>query len=247
MNYSQYVTAMGDLLQYTVTDPTSATPFSNTDANNILPRMIEYAELRMYREYDFISTIITNTGTLTANSRNYSVPSAMIVIQSANVITPAATAPDAGSRNPLQRVSIEYMNFTWPSATTTGVPTNYALNQATLSTNPNPDLRVSPTPNAAYQIELLGTQRPAALSSSNTSTFLTLNLPDVFIAASMIFGIGFQRDYGAQSDDPRFAVSWTDQYQALKEGSMTEELRKKAQSQAWQPYSPSPLANPPRS
>lgn len=242
MNYTQYVTAIGDLLQYTVVDATSATPFANTDANNILPRMIEYAELRMYREYDFISTVTTNTGTVTANNRIYSIPSTIVVLQSANIITPVATSPNSGTRNPLQRTSIEYLNFTWPTAATVGVPTIYALSDLVLTTNPNPDIRLAPTPDAAYQIELLGTARPTALSSSNTSTFLTLNLPDVFIAASMVYGVGFQRDYGAQSGDPQMGLTWEAQYQSLKAGSMTEELRKKAQSTTWTPYSPSPLA-----
>lgn len=241
MNYSQYVTEIGDLLQYQITDPSSATPFVNNDANNILSSIIEYAELRMYREYDFLSTITTNTGTLTSSSRNYSMPSAIVVLQSANVITPASTAPDSGMRNPLQRVSIEYLNFTYPGGST-GVPQYYALNQAALSTNPNPDIRLAPTPDATYEIEFLGTQRPAALSSTNTTTFLTLNLPDVFKAASMVYGVGFQRDFGAQSSDPQMGLSWENTYQALKAGSMTEELRKKAQSQAWTPYLPSPLA-----
>lgn len=245
MNYSQYVIAIGDLLQYTIVDATSATPFANTDANNILPSMIEYAELRMYREYDFISTITTNTGTLTSGNRNYAIPASFVVLQSANVITPVGKNPDdsGSTRNPVQRTSIEFINATYPSTDITGLPVYYAPNQTMLTTNPNPTtLAMVPSPNAAYSVELLGTQRPTPLSSTNTTTFLTLNLPDVFKAASMVYGVGFQRDFGAQSGDPQMGVTWEAQYNVLKEGSMTEELRKKAQSQAWEPYNPSPLA-----
>lgn len=245
MNYSGYITAIGDLLQYTVTDPTSATPFAMTDINNILPDMIQYAELLIYREFDFLSTVVTATVNTAAGSRNLTVPSNLIVLQSANVITPASTAPDSGVRNKLDRVSIEFMNYTWPDQATVslrGVPTMYAFNQSTLTTGALPDIRVAPTPDAIYQVECLGTARPTALSSSNTSTFLTLQVPDLFISASMIFGSGFQQNYGAQAENPQLAVSWQAQYDKQKSVIMVEELRKKAQSTEWQPYLPSPLA-----
>lgn len=245
MNYSGYITAIGDLLQYTVTDATSATPFANTDINNILPNMIQYAELLIYREFDFISTVVTATVTCTTGSRNLTIPSNLIVLQSANVITPASTAPDSGVRHEMTRTSIEFMNYTWPDQVTTslrGLPTIYTLNQATLTTGALPDIRVAPTPDATYQVECLGTARPTALSSSNTSTFLTLNVPDLFISASMIFGAGFQQNYGAQSENPQLATSWMAQYEKQKAAILPEELRKKAQSTEWQPYLPSSLA-----
>lgn len=243
MNYSGYVTAIGDLLQYIVTDATSATPFEDTDINNILPDMIQYAELLIYREFDFISTVVTKTALCTSGSRNVTVPTSLIVLQSANVITPyTATDPDLGIRNKLDRTSIEFMNYTWPDPSYTGLPTLYTLNQANLTTGALPDIRVAPVPDHAYTIECLGTARPAALSSTNTSTFLTLNMSDLFISASMIFGAGFQQNYGAQSENPQLATSWQAQYDKQKAVIMVEELRKKAQSIEWQPYSPTPLA-----
>ncbi len=309
MDYSEYIVAMGTLLQYTISDSTSATPFDDDNINNILPRMIESAELRMYRDFDFLTTETTSTVITTANSRNVIAPSTFVVIQSANIITPATSEipyftttassatvtvtltahgyspsdtftvgsptsvggitlsgdytvvsvidpdnftitadtavstasayEDSGIRNSLQRTSIEYMNFAAANSTITGVSTDYALLN-------NTAMKLAPTPDNTYQVELLGTIRPDPLSSTNTSTFLTLYLPDLFIAASMVFGAGFQRDYGAQSDDPQMATSWMTQYDMLKGSAMVEELRKKAQSSAWQPYFPSPLATPPR-
>lgn len=243
MNYSGYITAIGDLLQYTVIDATSATPFANTDINNILPDIIQYAELLIYREFDFISTVVTATAVCASGSRNVTIPSNLIVLQSANVITPYTTTnPDLGVRNKLDRVSIEFMNYTWPDPSITTLPTLYTLNQSALTTGALPDIRVAPTPDQTYTIECLGTARPVALSSSNTSTFLTLNTPDLFISASMIFGSGFQQNYGAQSENPQLAKSWQSEYDKQKAAIMVEELRKKAQSTEWQPYLPSPLA-----
>lgn len=243
MNYNGYITAIGDLLQYTVTDATSATPFANTDINNILPSMIQYAELRIYREFDFLSTVITKTALCTTGIRNVTVPAELIVLQSANVITPYTTTnPDLGVRNKLDRTSIEFINYTWPDPSVTELPTLYALNQANLTTGALPNICVAPTPNHNYTIECLGTARPAPLSSTNTSTFLTLNIADLFISASMVFGSGFQQNYGAQSENPQLGTSWEGQYQLQKAGIMVEELRKKAQSTDWQPYLPSALA-----
>lgn len=243
MLYSDYVTAIGDLLQYTVVDATSATPFQNQDINNILPRMIEYAELRMYREFDFISTQINSGSICTAGSRIAPMPSNIVVLQTLNIITPASvTDPTVGVRNQMTRCSIEFMNYTWPDPTVQGLPTLYALSQAIATTNPLSGIRVAPTPDAPYSIECVGTSRPAPLSSVNTSTFLSLNMPDMMISASMIFGSGFQMNYGAQSENPQLAMSWETIYQGQKAGLMPEELRKKAESTEWQPYLPSPLA-----
>lgn len=245
MNYSQYVTTIGTLLQYQIVDASSATPFLETDANNILPSLISYAELRLYREMDFISTIVAPTTTTTSGIRTIITPPSLIVLQSMNIITPAGKTPDqSGSkRNAVQRTSIEYINATYPTVSITGLPEFYAYTQIALTTNPNPTtIALAQTPDATYTVECLGTARPAALSSTNTSTFLTLNMPDIFIAASMVYGAGFQRDYGQQSDDPQLAQSWESQYQILKSGLSVEELRKKAQSVIWQPYSPSQLA-----
>jgi hypothetical protein len=84
-----------------------------------------------------------------------------------------------------------------------------------------------PWPDKAYVVEVVGTIRPAPLSPTNTSTFLTNWLPDLFIAASMIFVTGYQRDFGAQSDDPNAAKSWDNEYSKLLASAGAEEMRKK--------------------
>jgi len=58
-----------------------------------------------------------------------------------------------------------------------------------------------------------------------------------------VFGFGWQRDFGAQSDNPQTAQSWENQYQTTKQGVNIEELRKKAASASWSPYIPTPQAN----
>src|SRR5262249_51920914 len=124
------------------------------------------------------------------------------------------------SRQALVPVSKEYINFTWPAdtpLTTPSIPTMFAmLTDQTIITAPPPD--------QPYGVEVVGTVRPLALSAANTSTLLTTFLPDVFLAASMIFASGFQKNFGSQSDNPQMAQSWETQYQSLKSSAQVEEF-----------------------
>jgi len=84
------------------------------------------------------------------------------------------------------------------------------------------------------------------LSSTNTTTFISLYLPDLFLMASMIFVSGFQHNFGRQSDDPAMAQSYEGQYKTLLTGAMIEEARKKFQASAWSSMSPPVAASPTR-
>lgn len=215
-----------------------------TDANwlSILPDAIEYAELRIYRDLDLLSTVQVNTSfSTTANASKVAITQGTFVtLQNVNVITPAGTAdPDQGTRVPLLPVSKEYIQYSWPSATNAGVPSYFAMiDERTFSLGPWPD--------AAYTLEIVGTVRPETLSASNTTTFISQYLPDLFLMASMIFISGYQRNFGRQSDDPQMAQSYESQYLALLKGATVEEYRKKFAASGWTSNSPSPVATPGR-
>jgi len=83
-------------------------------------------------------------------------------------------------------------------------------------------------------------------TNGNNSTFISTYLPDIFIAASMIYVGGYQRNFSSTGADQQMPVNWEQQYQALLKGAMVEEYRKKFQSAAWGSQSPSPIATPPR-
>ena len=105
---------------------------------------------------------------------------------------------------------------------------------------------VGPWPDQAYTLEVIGTIRPTPLSVTNTSTYLTTYLPDLWVAATMIFMMGYERDFGAQSDNPASAVSWEGQYEKLFASANVEEFRKKYQSGAWSSMQPTAIATPTR-
>ena len=105
---------------------------------------------------------------------------------------------------------------------------------------------VGPYPDDNYTVELIGTYRPASLSATNPTTFISLNLPDIMIMASMVYISAYQRNFGRMNDDPQMAISYESQYQTLLKGAMVEEARKKFEAAGWSSQSPSPIATPTR-
>ncbi len=234
LNYTQYVAELSTL---------TVIPSTETNFQNILPGTIDYAEQRIYRELDLLNTVIRDSSaTLTPNSRDFSLPTSIgtfVVTNGINIITPAGSTPSNGTRNPLTPVARDFLDLSWPSVTGATLPTKYAmLTQGTIILGPWPD--------AAYVVEVVGTQRPTPLSSSNPTTFLSTNLPDLLIAASMVFLSGFMRNFGSQADDPKMAASWNQQYDALKSSAETEEFRKRLMGSAWTPLTQGPAAQPVR-
>ena len=217
---------------------------SDTDANFLilLPQMISYAENRIYRDLDFLSTVTRSSSyQFTAGNRNLTIPAAdFMTIQELNVITPATiTNPDQGTRNPLLPTTKEYLNNVYNALGVTAVPQYFAM----IDQN---NVIVGPWPDNTYTVEVTGTVRPDSLSATNTTTFISLYLPDLFLMASMIFVSGYQRNFGRQADDPAMAQSYESQYKTLLTGAMIEEARKKFQASAWSSMSPPVAASPTR-
>jgi hypothetical protein len=252
LTYNQYVTQIAELA---VVDPTDA----NFQA--ILPMCITYAENRMYRDIDFMFTSTSLHGTtfkLTAGNRNLSFnidlsansdanSGTFVVSEQINLLTnadgtPASTTnPDLCVREPLLPTTKEFLDAVYGSSLTAnlGQPKYFVPFNETL-------FFVGPVPASDYYVEVIGTFRPNSLSSTNTTTFISLYLPDVFIMASMIYISGYQRNFGRANDDPQMAVSYESQYQALLKSAMTEEARKKFESSGWSSQGPSPTATPSR-
>jgi hypothetical protein len=233
LTYSQYVTQIATLAVVEETNPAFVT---------ILPQMITYAENRIYRDLDFLFTSVANTAYTTSNTtRTVVVPQGTFVVpEQINIITPAGeTDPDQGNRITLLPTTKEYLDTVWGNSQTKGVPALFApFDDYTFLLGPYPD--------DVYTCEIVGTIRPASLSANNTTTFISLYLPDVFIMASMIYVSGYQRNFGRANDDPQMAVTYESQYQALLAGAKDEENRKKFEAAAWSSQSQSTSATPTR-
>lgn len=231
LTYSQYVAILANTL---------VIPPDNAEFLTELPSIIDDAEQRLYRELDLLATVVRDqSGILTPNSRNFTFPQHFIVSESINVYYPAGTTTN---RKQLVPVTREYMDAIWGNEAAPGaqsIPDYYAMIT-------DQTIIVGPAPDAGYTLEVIGTIRPVPLSASNPTTYLSLYLPDLFLAASMVFGVGYLKDYGAATDDPNAAGSWETHYKNLFASANIEENRKKYASQAWTPKQPAPLATPAR-
>lgn len=235
-----------------------------------LTTIVANAELRIYRELDFLATHGTNRSlSMTAGSRVLSIlpttgqtvaslPVAIaypIIVEGITALVTKGAFPatdDAGnlstdeSGNPiytgtgfvrtrLQRCSLDMIDAIWPDETQTGAPGQpfayFAMIDHTTAV-------IAPTPDQAYAVEIVGTWRPAPMSATNPRTWLGDNLPDLFFAACMVEACGYQRDYGAQSDDPKIAQSWEARYVALRQGAISEEMRRKSERPPSAPPAP---------
>lgn len=235
LTYAQYLTTIATMA---VVDPADPSLLA------ILPNAIDYTELRIQRDLDLLATVSSNTTFgLTANQRALSfTQGTFVTIQDVNILKPVGQSnPNSATRNPCLPVAKEFLDYTYPSSSGAAVPVWFAmLNQNTLYFGPWPD--------QAYTVELVGTVRFTPLSASNTSNWLSLYVPDLYIAASMVYLSLYQRNFSAAqaSNDPAMAGSWEQQYQLLKSAALIEEVRKKFQSTAWSSQSPSPAATPSR-
>ena len=235
MDYNAYVQQISTMAVVPVTD---------TNFQIILPQMISYAELRMQRDLDFLSTQISNSNyLLTAGNSTLTIPtSAFVVMETFEVID------GSGSSMPLLAVGKEFIQNVYGTGSSTGLPQYFAVYGGDSATTglTSQNMIVGPIPDLNYAIRLTGTVRSAPLSASNTTTYISTYLPDMFIMASMIYISAFQRNFGRQSDDPQMAQSYESQYQILKDSALLEENRKKFEAAAWTSYSPAPAATPTR-
>jgi len=231
---TSYITQISTMAVVDATDPNFL---------NILPQMITYAENRMYRDLDFLFTSISTTAySLTVGSRDIIVPAGTFVVpEQINVLTPVGTSnPDAATRNPLLPTTKEFLDAVYGSYLYAGLPKYWC---------PFDDYHflVGPYPDQSYTVELVGTYRPASMSATNPTTFISLYLPDLFIMASMIYIAAYQRNFSStMGNDPQMPVTYETQYQALLRSALSEENRKKFEAAAWSSQGASTNATPTR-
>lgn len=232
-----YTTYLSQISTLAVVEPT------NTAFLEVLPQAINYAELRIQRDLDFLSNQISNTA-YSASTNNPIValsPADFITLQS---ISLSSTTP----HTPLIPVSKEFLQFVYPQGSTTGTPMYFSMYGGDTATGGQTamNVRLGPIPDQNYTLNITGTIHTAPLSASNPTTFISTYLPDLFIMASMVYITGYQRNWSATSDDPNMAVNYEKQYGTLLAGAKTEEFRKKFQASAWSSLSTSPVATPTR-
>lgn len=248
LNYTQYLTQIAEMAVVAVNDPNFV---------EITPSMLDYAELRIYRDLDLMFTSTSIHGPtigLTAGNRNLSFPmelpdgsGTIVVTEQINLILPTGDDnPDGpnATRVPLLPTTKEFLDAVYGSsaAANRGRPKYFVPFNENL-------FFVGPVPDQSYKVEVVATYRPnslyAPLNPTNV-TFISQYLPDLLIMASMVYISAYQRNFGRQSDDPQMAQSYESQYQTLLKSAAVEEARKKFEGPGWTSQSPSPISSPTR-
>ena len=196
--YAELVTQIRD---YTETD-------SNVLTTTIVNDFIEHAELKIFRQVDLDVFRKYKTATLTAGDAFISMPGVIPTdFEYTRYINIFGTSGLSGSsltaneRVFLDKRDPSFINEYRSDRTATGLPKYYANWD-------NDTIIVAPAPNAAYTIELAYNALPTGLSSSNTTTWVSNNMPTLLLYACLAEAFKFLKN-------PNMASMYTQSYQEL--------------------------------
>ena len=254
LSYKLYDTQIATkaVLQQTLTTTNGVVTSSDPNFQNIIPQMLNYAELRISRDVDFLATQNQQTFSVASGTNQLPINPATDFV---TLQTITATNNTTGNTTTLTPVSKSFLQNVYGSAAGADTPQYFAVFGGDLATGGQAQQNVifGPWTDAAYTFNVTGTTRQPTLynyavtgQADTTYTFISQNLPDLLIMASMIYLSAYQRNFGRESDDPQMAQSYENQYQTLLKGAIVEESRKKFQADGWTSYSPSPVATPTR-
>jgi hypothetical protein len=163
MTYDELVT---NIRNYTEVD-------ANVFSNSVINTFITMAENRILRDIDLDVFKLEVTGNLSANNRFLTAPTDILTHRYMLLTSPT------GDQLFLDFRDTSFMKEYWPDGTQTGVPKYYAVwDQNTFY--------VAPTPSLAYTVELGYIYRPAQLSATNPTTWVSTNAPEALLYACLI-------------------------------------------------------------
>ena len=137
-------------------------------------QFIDTVELRLSRELRNCPELYKHqTASLTIGDAYITKPSDLITMISFSLLS------SASKRTAIEYRDVSFINEYWPTRSSTGTPKFYA--------DWNDDVFiVAPTPSAALTIEMNYRKRFTALSSSNTTSWLTANAYDLLLYGCLI-------------------------------------------------------------
>lgn len=235
------------ITQLAVIDVSMVSGVLTGDANfqAILPALFSYSEQRIARDLDLISTQISNNYTTVANSNLLSIPLAdFVTVQTLSI-----------NGVPLLATSREFLMNVYGTSASAGVPMYFAPQGGDALTSGNTSFIyvLGPWANSTYPVSVVGTIRAPSLYLNATAplaatatTFISSQLPELLVQASMVFLSQYQHLFGPTSSDPELAGSYEAQYSSLLGRAIVEESRKKFMASAWSSMSPAVVATPGR-
>ncbi len=155
---------------------------SNVLTSTIVNGFIENAEFRLLRDVDSDSNRRYDTASLIINDRFINRPAGLLVVRSAQIVdSDGSSQPD--NREFLQYRDTSFMSEFNPTGET-GVPKYYSLWD-------EEKIVFAPTPDATYTIQLNYILKDPGLSSTNTTTYISLNFPNGLLYACLVEAYGF--------------------------------------------------------
>ena len=155
---------------------------SNVFTSTILDGIIENAEFRILRDIDSDNNRRYDTANLITSDRFINRPAGLLVVRSAQIVdSQGSSQPD--NREFLQYRDTSFMSEFNPTGET-GVPKYYSLWD-------EEKIVVAPTPDATYTIQLNYILKDPGLSSTNTTTYISLNFPNGLLYACLVEAYGF--------------------------------------------------------
>jgi hypothetical protein len=251
LTYNGYVTQVATMAVVNVTTTAGVVVGVDTAFNDLIPQMLNYAELRIQRDLDLLPSQTSRPYTLSTGNNQLQLGAYdFVTVQTISLSV-------SGETYPLLPATKEYLQNVYGSSAIANraQPKLFAMLGGDLATGGETSniILLGPYPDAPYTVEVVGTVRlptlyenATTLLASTGTTFISTYFPDLLIQASLIYISQFQRNFGAASNDPSMGPTYELQYQNLLKGAAIEEGRKKFSASAWSSMSPPVAATPTR-
>ena len=133
----------------------------DTEFTAKIDTFIANSESRLFRDAPFLPAFrASNTGSLSSGTATLAMPTGVRTIRSVSITVSGVHDEDVF----LQQGLDSYLRDVYPDSS----------------------LLFGPTPNNTYAFEVLSNENPTGLGSGNTTTWLSINVPEVLLYACMI-------------------------------------------------------------
>jgi hypothetical protein len=228
--------------------------FIDAPLQAIVPMIFNYAELRIQRDLDMLSTQTSNSYTLTQGQNVFPLPvNDFLTVQTLEITQ--SNGGNVVNAFPLLPVSKEYIQNVYGGMSSAGTPMYYAMYGDNFGGDQftNTNILLGPPPNFGYTLRVTGTTRAPSLlkyaqagPADTQFTYISAYYPDLMVMAAMIYISAFQRNFSATSDSADMGLSYEKAYQALRLGAIPDEDRRKSEGSGWTSYSTPTAATPTR-
>lgn len=209
----------------------------------MFPLATSYAEDRINQEIPFLGNRKTVTAANATTGGNPDIAWTAFTSAGATLSVPEQLQVVNGGTNvPYTETSYDLIRVFWPVSSQTIAPSLAYQGGRYWAAKDTTSLTVAPTPDGNYSVAVTGIFNPVPISSGNPTTYLSTNYPDLLEAGCLVYLAGaLNRNFGAQADEPKMAMSWEQVFQGLLAPARDEERRRRG----LRPNVPMPPAPPP--